>query len=467
MIRTISSYLGIPPSRLEGLGVFDASIDIDAKFFLDPHLLRRTKIPEFSKSRKKMIAYYRAIICLIANHKTSHDRAWNEALKRLTFKETKEVSIGYGAGTNIGRAIGPELASRLLNSAIEIVNMGIKDPQIFELIGLFEDGFGADRISDMTVAIIHEDILRYSQRITKRLKTNKVIAHYHAGKAYTLIKHPDKNTPLILLPKALLRDLPVALSRDGIDYVVRVNQSLRDEINKLVGLSWKNISKRKLRQYILKNKKYVKDLLAAYTTAKSASYDFEKDPLGEMAWRDNASEFSSKYPIRLSLSSSPTLSDVKAVVKQIVDQFRQNIEVNGLNLHLYVGKKPRHERYSQRLFYAIALSYCEANNLDLSAEPNAGSGPVDFKISSGFNGKVLVEIKLSSNQLVKGFDKQLALYQKSERTNEAFYIVIKVNKSSKSIDKLLRHKNGISAKATDMPEVVIIDGTIKPSASKR
>jgi len=33
-------------------------------------------------------------------------------------------------------------------------------------------------------------------------------------------------------------------------------------------------------------------------------------------------------------------------------------------------------------------SYCQANNLDLSPESDAGRGPVDFKISQGFNDKI-------------------------------------------------------------------------------
>lgn len=468
MIRTISSYLNINPSHLEKLGVFDASIDLDTKLFLDPHLLKKTRIPEFSKSRAKMLSYYDDVICLINSYKNPNDRAWNTALNLLKFKEIKEVSIGYGHTTNAGNAIGVLLAGKLLHSAIEIVTMGIKDPQIFELIGLFEDGFGADRISDMTISIIYEDILKYSQRITKTIGTEKTITYTYCRKTYTLIKHPDRAMPLLLLPQKLLRDLPIALSWDGIDYVVQENKMLRDEINKTLGESWKKkVTKPCLKQIFFKDKQYIEGLLKAYDSANPCPYDFENDPLGEVAWRNDAAKFSSGHPLTLKLSSTPGLVEVKSVVKQIIVKFKSLIESNGLDILLYANHKPRHERHSQRLFYGIASAYCETNNLDLSAEPNAGPGPVDFKMSSGFTGKVLVEIKLSTNNLIHGFDKQLPIYQEGERTKEAFYVVLKVSKTDDSIKRLLEHRNSKKLPDAQLPEIIVIDGTIKPSASKR
>ncbi|MBV5349814.1 hypothetical protein JZU71_01240, partial [bacterium] len=65
--------------------------------------------------------------------------------------------------------------------------------------------------------------------------------------------------------------------------------------------------------------------------------------------------------------------------------------------------------------FGIASSYCIANDLDISPESDAGRGPVDFKFSNGSKGKVLVEIKLTSNnQLQHGFESQLPIYMKAE-----------------------------------------------------
>lgn len=80
---------------------------------------------------------------------------------------------------------------------------------------------------------------------------------------------------------------------------------------------------------------------------------------------------------------------------------------------------------SQLLFFGIACAYCYANNLDLSPEADAGRGPVDFKISMGASIKVLVEVKLTSNnQLAHGYEKQLPIYQKAEKSQKGIYLVL-------------------------------------------
>jgi hypothetical protein len=86
----------------------------------------------------------------------------------------------------------------------------------------------------------------------------------------------------------------------------------------------------------------------------------------------------------------------------------------------------RNEKASQRMFFAISDSYCKANNLALTPEADTGNGPVDFKISQGSNEVVLVEIKLSTNNILKGYQKQLEIYKNAERTNKAYYIVIDI-----------------------------------------
>ncbi|XTR38726.1 hypothetical protein ACQQ2T_04925 [Paraclostridium tenue] len=54
-----------------------------------------------------------------------------------------------------------------------------------------------------------------------------------------------------------------------------------------------------------------------------------------------------------------------------------------------------------------------------------GRGPVDFKISSGYKNKTLVEIKLTTNnQLVHGLEVQIQEYSKAEETHNLIYLVI-------------------------------------------
>jgi len=472
MAVLFSDYCGINKKELEKQGIFNSIIGLDTKLFLDPHLLKSTKISEFRQSRSRIKKYYEDIIRLLLVRQRRGDRAWSEALKRLRFKEVMGVFMGYGVHGGDGNAIGFGLARRLLDTAIEIIEMGIKDPEIFELIGLFEEDFGADRLSDMTIAIIRDDVYGYTHNIVKKFKIKNTIELKYKDKSYILPKHPYRNNPILLLPKELLRNLPVALTWEGIDHVVSTNRELRERLNKLIGEVWKNkIKKKQLRDFILSDKNNVKILIEAYKQSKTGHYDFERDPSGEVIWYELGKRFASANPLTLKITTY-NIEGLENIVKDIIEQFRRNIEFNGLNEHLYTkeGFKyiPRHERFAQRLFYAIADTYCNANNLDISREPNAGSGPVDFKFSSGYTARVLVEIKLSSNRkLLPGFQKQLPAYQESENTKRSVYVVIKVTKSDKQIDRLLKVKEREMKNGKKAPDIITIDGYIKPSASKR
>jgi hypothetical protein len=154
------------------------------------------------------------------------------------------------------------------------------------------------------------------------------------------------------------------------------------------------------------------------------------------------------------------------VVRKICEHFRHLVEDNQLARLLYDEKGVRkHESAAQLLFFGIASAYCTANGLDLSPESDGGRGPVDFKVSSGFEGKVLVEIKLTSNnQLLHGFEVQLPIYMKAENTIRSIYFVIDNGGYSKA--RMDRFKDAVGKAIKPCPSVIIIDGSIRESASK-
>lgn len=70
------------------------------------------------------------------------------------------------------------------------------------------------------------------------------------------------------------------------------------------------------------------------------------------------------------------------------------------------------------------FTYCKANNVDLSPETNNVRGSIDFKLSRECNQKVLVKVKLSSNnQLEHGFEVQLPIYmtKRKQSFNLSYY----------------------------------------------
>jgi len=151
------------------------------------------------------------------------------------------------------------------------------------------------------------------------------------------------------------------------------------------------------------------------------------------------------------------------IVGEICDQFKRQIEYNGLHRLLYENDKKtiKHERVSQKLFFSVAQIFCIANNLDVSPETNSGNGSVDFKFSKGHKIKINVELKLSSSdKLTDGYQKQLDAYNKAEGTNKSFYVVVDVLENQK-IEELKT-----IAEQNEFPTLKIIDGKYKKTASK-
>jgi hypothetical protein len=56
-----------------------------------------------------------------------------------------------------------------------------------------------------------------------------------------------------------------------------------------------------------------------------------------------------------------------------------------------------------------------------------GGGPIDFKFSSGYNARVLVEMKRSGGTVVHGYEKQLEFYKTASQTEFAVFVVIETH----------------------------------------
>jgi hypothetical protein len=54
-----------------------------------------------------------------------------------------------------------------MQTAKAIVDLGIDDPDLFVAMGLFEEGIGPDRISDMATNVIFPDLIAFNTRISQ------------------------------------------------------------------------------------------------------------------------------------------------------------------------------------------------------------------------------------------------------------------------------------------------------------
>src|SRR3989344_6072872 len=211
---SLSEYLKVSRSQLEDVGVFDTTLGIDTKLFVDPKLLIKSGVPEFKNSRITILRYFARLLKI---HKQSHrvPRLLAKAKEMLAVPEPRGLSIGYGNKSDRGTAISRTLADKILLSASEILAVGIDDEELIEVLGLFVDGFGPDSMSDLTVSIVYSDFAAYTERIATelRLKTKTYLIN---GKKYNLPKHPFNDFQVIFVPLSLLRPLPIAVSWDEI-----------------------------------------------------------------------------------------------------------------------------------------------------------------------------------------------------------------------------------------------------------
>lgn len=470
MVERISTALGVSHEALESVGVFDRFANIDSQLHVDPHLLEASSAPEMTQAAKTLAMYWRDTVLIVKNSFEYGDRFWREALKRFTFPENANVGLGYAIAGTDGAAVGRETAERLVKTAGDIIRAGITDPKIFELVGLFEPKVGPDMISDITVHIVEPHLLEFTQRICRELGI-ATQQHILQGQTYEMPVSPRSNKYLVLLPKDILCELPVAFCWQDIDKVCRYNDGMRARLNAMIGENWRRAfednNKEKLKQVLIANPTALSDLIEQYRAKPHDPYDFALDVLGETIWPEAAQNAAKSHPLDLKSAGRITPANVMGVVRTICDQFGHLVENCGLSRVFWTDdKKVRHERFAQMLFFAVADAYCRANDLDLSPEVNSGRGPVDFKLSKGYATRVLVEVKWSKNtQLVHGYEVQLKEYAKAENTESSLLLVIQVRDSTESLQRITEIQSNAIRAGCPAPEIKIIDGRLKDSAS--
>jgi hypothetical protein len=471
MPTPVSAAIGTTHQSLEAAGAFDAFVDVDSRLYVDPHLLADTRLPELKGSYARFQKHFADVVSILRASKQRGDFFFKKAAEQLVFREIGNTGLGYAKDDTAGSAIGPKLALKLADLAAQIIEAGITDPVIFELVGLLQDGIGADRISDMTVDIILPDLLRFTERVARDLGVS-VRQQSIRGEAYHLPINTLHKGTVILIPRTILRDLPVANSWEDIDTVAAHNADLRQRINPIIGDSWRSatrrISKSELRSALLRNPELLKDLVQQYKAKPAAGYDFAKDRAGQHIWYFLTRDLLEQAPLDLSPFKPVTESNVVEVVRAICTRFKELVENNRLYKVLYNDDgSHRPEKIAQLTFFAMADAYCKANDLELTPEANAGMGPVDFKMARGYRSRVNVEAKLSSNKdAPHGYEKQLPIYDAAEKSVHSFFLLIRVDDSVARINRVAKAQSDAHAAGRRAPELVIVDGRDRPSASK-
>jgi hypothetical protein len=285
-----STHFGINPSALASAGVLNPTLNLDTPLFIDPLLLARSCHAEIRKGAVKTYEnHFTTVIGLLKGSKSPGDAPWRAAAKRMRVPEIKWTCLGYGAQSIFGTGSGPSV-----QTAKEIVDLGVEDPELFAAMALFEEGFGPDSVSDMTTNIIMPDLLAFNTRILSALgiPVTRSSIRLENGNAYTLDlpRNPYAGTePIILVPFDILRDLPIARDWASVAASAAHNADLRARVNDQIAEMWQRKTLRdkgKMKCWALSGKLQFETLLEMLHGVNPKPYDMIGDPKGEMLWRD-------------------------------------------------------------------------------------------------------------------------------------------------------------------------------------
>lgn len=468
-----SKYFAVTPLAFEELGVFNAYIDEDSRFYVDPLLLRNTEIPEFKNAYESFLDYFRGFVPLVKHVQapTTSDRFFNRMVRRFTFPELQYTGLGFSKGNSRGRGISGQLSIQLATTAYDIIKAGYEDPEIFALMPLIEDNIGQDRISDMTIAILRKQFLAYTQRVSSELEleTSRCSISYDE---YFQVPFIGDNA-IHFIPSSFINDLYVATSFEDISEACDYNERLKAKLASLIGATWKEYShytKSDWKQIILNEQRCYDAAIDYYKSLKGLSYDFDADNHGKcLDLKFTKLAYENPIQFLSDIFRSPK-EKVFSWTMSICEEFKHLVEENRMSEIVHRNRRTPDETDWQYILYMIADAYIVGAglNLKMTREANPGTGEEDFLFSHGLNAQTVIEIKRSGNKdILHGYRMQLPAYIRADKADNGIFIVIiddpshedEVKKKLEDVVKDMEEKG-----ETTYP-IIYVRGYHQPSAS--
>jgi hypothetical protein len=278
---------------------------------------------------------------------------------------------------------------------------------------------------------------------------------------------PDR--PIILVPKDILRDLPLAVDWSDVSRVVGEIEEIRDRFNRFVGpiakatvAERKDALKRAAMSSLENFQRFFREFLASGDT-----YDPNEDILNFYAFRKLMTSDLTPFQGKIKPATTPSRAELQRIVTEIIGHFRQLVEKNNMWELLWTpDKKPKRERAAQLLFFAIADVFCKANDIDISPETNSGGGPVDFKFSKGYSNRIVVEVKRSTGTVEHGYKVQTEKYKDAAATDAAILMIINVGGMGQKLANIKKHQKSLTDQGVKASQIEVIDARPQRSASK-
>lgn len=457
---------------------FDPVLNNDTKLFLDPFLVfKEHRSSAWSGAHATIVNHFDLCFQLIAEGNCRPETIpYKKALDLLIFPEPDEICLGYTSQGIKGLGGGKGYARAIASAMVDAIERGKTRLSHFEELGIFNEGIGADRISDITVNILKRDFIAYTQRMAARhglplTRQELWASQFDAERKrwvaapVDVLANPKTGGPLVLVPQRFLRELPQINDQDWWDWYE--NERLRDDVNyEVLG----SVNKRTIVEIARRNPESVAVYMRVKEEEAPLPYDFRKDRKGVWGWYPATKEYVEHHPVQLHHPSNS--AEFFSVIDAILGCFAHFVEERG-GWHLLWNddgtEKP--EEAAQLLFRGIAEHYCKANGIIIDREVNLGRGPVDFKFSNGQAFRALLEIKkVHNSKFWNGLEEQLPSYLKSDDCTDGWFVAIQYREGGTSEARLKALPQRMADLRMQNPSLNVryrvIDGQRKLSASK-
>lgn len=498
-----SDYFGIAPDVIEAYGALDISVVSDLPLFIDPFLAFNSSTEVHQALHEQIIEYLRYL-----REKASVDGLTEATVKNLySFKEVKQNWLGFTVDSNDGKGLGPKFAKALHAALGDILsNFGeetVTSSSHLEKVALIQEGVGRDNISDFTTNLVKHYLLTFTEQFAqahlnasqvKKVQVPRAVFNYNtatwATRPYTLPWIEARTgtdgaklaadyvilSPLDLLTKddtwinqgdmiSRFDTLPAALPDD------QTRAQVNSYFSKKLG---QEPTPKEVRAARMATIRAFPELVDYYIAIKEATRDeaasesIKKAKDIQRVMRDQVQGAARDLAAKTDFYAKPWSSLDEA--RDAVATFKTYVEdQDGYTLINRGGGTPFSKEAEVQTFFGLLL---QRSRFDFNREPNNGRGPVDFKLSEGAFDKTLIEFKLAkSSSLKRNLLKQVEIYQKANKTDNAVKVVIvytaadqtRADRIFKEVDVETGNSPGTTAQ-----RVVVVDARAdnKPSASK-
>jgi hypothetical protein len=414
---------------------FDPILDDDTLLFVDPFLVYLDNQGPFYGAYDKIMAFFSKVFVDAANTPRNLGSPRLAVLTSLVvFKEPKEACLGYSVGSVNGAGAGSGFAKIIISAVYDSINAGIGNLSHFEELGIFSSNIKEDRISDITINILKQEFIAYTQQVCSTLgiamrnlpcRIFDPIQGRWTNRPFLLPKNPYNGGPVILLPKKFLASINALNSDDFSDFCwIQYDDNIRDQFN--VDLKSK-MDKASIVDMARQNPDWVNSYLQFKQDQRSsAAYDLESDPNGVYRWYKATERFAKDHPLDFTVTDQPSYI---RFLDEVANLFEAYVEQNdGYLMLLNDSSRPKREKAAQLLLYGIIKHYCAEIGCHIEIK-EPGKGLVSFRFSATMIRDAMMEIKYVKNS---GMRRTLEGYLRNAGNGDqivlGFYFVVAFKK---------------------------------------